>query len=83
MLGPGVDAVVDTGSWSEPPVFGELRRRGVGDEEMRKVFNLGIGMVLAVPGDAVATALDQLDGHGHRPAVIGEVVAGSGAVVLR
>ena len=83
MLGPAVDAAVDSGSWAEPAVFGELRRRGVGDEEMRKVFNLGIGMVVAVPADVTAQALDVLDGHGHRPAVIGEVVPGSGTVAVR
>ncbi|MGH2571622.1 MAG: phosphoribosylformylglycinamidine cyclo-ligase [bacterium] len=46
-------AVVRAGSWDEPPIFGLLRREGrVPEEEMRRTFNLGVGLVAVVGGDA-------------------------------
>ena len=82
---PGhLDAVVRQGSWERPPVFGEIQRTGnVADDEMAKVFNLGIGMVVAVPsGRDVFTALDLLRDKGHRALQIGMVTAGEGRVHL-
>ena len=52
----------------------------VGDDEMARVFNLGIGMIVAVPPDDAFRALDVLRSHGHRAAQVGEVVPGDGAV---
>src|SRR5206468_3928714 len=44
VLPPGVEAVVDAGSWPWPPLFRVLMRAGqVSREEMRRVFNLGVG----------------------------------------
>lgn len=80
-LGRKVDAVVDPGSWEWPRIFTELQRIGdVSDDEMRKVFNLGIGMVVVVPPEAVTRAVDLLRSHDQRARVIGEVVPGSGTV---
>jgi phosphoribosylaminoimidazole (AIR) synthetase len=44
--------VVDWDSWARPPVFDWLARH-VEEDELRRVFNLGIGFcaVLAAPGD--------------------------------
>ena len=45
-LPDGTRAVLDRGTWEVPPIFGEIRRLGnVADEEMARVFNLGLGMV--------------------------------------
>jgi phosphoribosylformylglycinamidine cyclo-ligase len=54
MLPPGLRAVVDYGAWPVPSIFGFLQSEGhVADEEMRRTFNLGVGMVLAVrPSEA-------------------------------
>jgi phosphoribosylformylglycinamidine cyclo-ligase len=50
VLPAGFEAVVDAGSWPWPPVFRVLMRAGrVGRDEMRRVFNLGVGMI-AVAG---------------------------------
>ncbi|HKA03612.1 MAG TPA: phosphoribosylformylglycinamidine cyclo-ligase [Acidimicrobiales bacterium] len=77
VLPSGCDAVIRAGSWPVPPIFGEIQRRGgVADDEMRRVFNLGIGMIAVVPVDAVDTALGVL-GRAH---LVGEIVAGSGRV---
>jgi phosphoribosylformylglycinamidine cyclo-ligase len=84
VLSDGVDAVVDTSTWEQPRIFGEIQRLGnVDTDEMRRVFNCGIGMVLVVPGDEAARAVETLAGHGHRAVTIGEVVEGRGRVQLR
>jgi phosphoribosylformylglycinamidine cyclo-ligase len=81
VLTPRLDAVVDPGSWEAPRIFAELQRIGdVDDDEMRKVFNMGIGMVVAVPPEAAHSALDVLRSGGHAATVIGGVAPGSGAV---
>jgi phosphoribosylformylglycinamidine cyclo-ligase len=75
------DAVLDTRSWEPPRIFGEIQRLGeVSDDEMRKVFNLGIGMVIVVAAEEVHRSLDLLRSSGHRAAQIGRVAAGHGQV---
>ncbi|HUY21628.1 MAG TPA: phosphoribosylformylglycinamidine cyclo-ligase [Acidimicrobiales bacterium] len=75
------DAVVDRRAWEEPRVFAEIRRLGDVDEgEMARVFNLGIGMVLALPEASVAAALGALAGAGRPAVVIGRVTDGAGRV---
>ena len=83
ILPPTCDAVVERGSWEVPEIFAEIQRLGeVSDEEMARVFNLGIGMVAVIPADDVFRAHDVLRSHGIESADIGEVVAGEGAVRL-
>ncbi|WP_419929876.1 phosphoribosylformylglycinamidine cyclo-ligase [Candidatus Poriferisocius sp.] len=78
-----VDAVMDRSSWEQPPVFAELQRIGeVADEEMAKVFNLGLGMILAVRDKDATKAIDLLRTGGHRATVVGEVEKGDGQVRL-
>ena len=83
VLPPDLDALVDVGCWERPPIFGEIQRLGaVSDDEMAKVFNLGIGMVVAVTPDQEFDALDRLRTRGHRAVSIGAVTAGTGRVRL-
>ena len=78
VLPDGCDAVVDRRSWQPPQIFAEIRRLGaVDDEEMLQVFNLGLGMVLAVAEAAVDGVLAALVASGQRPAVVGRVTSGS------
>jgi phosphoribosylformylglycinamidine cyclo-ligase len=49
VLPDGVEARIDWNSWERPPVFAWLAERGVEEEEMRRVFNVGIGMCAVVP----------------------------------
>jgi phosphoribosylformylglycinamidine cyclo-ligase len=71
------DAVIHRGTWPVPAVFGEIQRRGeVADDEMLRVFNLGIGMVAVVPAATAETAADVLG----EAVVVGEIVTGSGQV---
>ncbi len=55
MLPEGVQARLDRARWPRPAIFDWLQAQGrVDDDEMHRVFNCGLGMVLAVaPADAV------------------------------
>ena len=83
VLPPGLDAVVHRRAWETPRIFGEIQRLGsVAGDEMARVFNLGIGMVVAVPRRDAFAAIDLLRAAGHQAVEIGEVAAGSGQVAL-
>src|SRR5205807_4487783 len=76
-----VDAVVHRSKWEVPRIFTEIQRAGeVSPEEMARVFNLGIGMIVAVPQRDRERAFDVLRGAGHRAVDLGGVVPGHGAV---
>ena len=49
VLPDGVHARIDWDAWERPPVFEWIARRGVEEDEARRVFNLGIGMCAVVP----------------------------------
>jgi phosphoribosylformylglycinamidine cyclo-ligase len=83
VLPENVDARVDPTTWEQPRIFAEVQEAGaIDDAEMASVFNLGIGMVVAVPAEAVTESLDVLAHHGHRAVVIGDLTDGSGQVHL-
>jgi phosphoribosylformylglycinamidine cyclo-ligase len=84
VLKAGLDAEVRRGAWETPAIFEEIKRLGrVDDDEMARVFNLGLGMIVAVEPRSTFRALDVLRQNGHRAEVVGEVVEGSGQVVFR
>lgn len=82
VLPAGAGAAVRRGAWREPRIFSEIGRLGVAQEEMEKVFNMGVGMIAVVPGAAVETTLETLGSFGHEPSVIGEVVEGDGVAIV-
>jgi phosphoribosylformylglycinamidine cyclo-ligase len=49
VLPGGLEARIDWESWDRPPVFAWLAERGVEEDELRRVFNLGIGMCAVLP----------------------------------
>ena len=55
VLPAGVEARIDWDSWERPPVFAWLTDRGVEEDELRRVFNVGIGMCAVVPEAPVGT----------------------------
>ncbi|HEX9347962.1 MAG TPA: phosphoribosylformylglycinamidine cyclo-ligase [Gemmatimonadales bacterium] len=82
VLPPGVEALVDAGSWPWPPLFRVLMRAGqVGRDEMRRVFNLGVGMIAVVARQDVETAVRAAERVQVQAWLIGEVRAGSKPVV--
>ncbi len=68
----GCVAVVDRSTWEPPRIFAEVQQAGgISDEEMARVFNLGIGMVAVVPAEEASVALELVPGA----RIIGQVVA--------
>jgi phosphoribosylformylglycinamidine cyclo-ligase len=81
VLPDDAEAVIDRRTWEVPRIFTEIQRLGdVSDDEMRRVFNLGIGMVVVVPPEEAHRTLDVLRTEGHRAAQIGVVEPGHGRV---
>jgi len=78
-LHPEVDAVVDIDSWPRPPLFAFLQRHGnVDEDEMRRVFNLGIGYTLVVRPTFAAAVKEKLEKLGETVYIIGKIVKGKG-----
>ena len=77
-----LDAKIKLGSWPVLPIFRYLHEHGnVDAEEMLRVFNMGIGMVLIVAPEQVETVARHFGAIGQRYFFIGNVVRGSGKVV--
>ena len=82
VLPPGTRAVIDAGAWKLPPVFAWLARTGnVEAEEMLRVFNCGLGMVLVVSDPAAARAV--LEAAGETVFEIGRIEAHDGEPDVR
>ncbi len=82
ILSDTLDAVIDLASFETPEIFFEIQRRGaVAADEMVRVFNCGLGMVVALD-PSVAQAALTLARAGVGASIVGEVRAGTGAVVL-
>lgn len=65
---------IDYAAWELPPVFDWLKRAGnVTDEEMRRTFNCGVGMVMAVEATQAPSLMEELFNAGEAPFVIGEL----------
>jgi phosphoribosylformylglycinamidine cyclo-ligase len=78
-----LDAVVDTGTWTIPSEFRVREAAGhVARDEMFRAFNMGVGMVIIVEADHVATVTAQAAAQGIGAWVMGEITAGSGVVQL-
>ena len=74
-------AVVDPDSWEWPPLFKTLQQAGqISTQEMRDVFNLGVGLVAVLPPDAVAAAQTAARQDGVTTWVMGEIQRGSRTV---
>jgi phosphoribosylformylglycinamidine cyclo-ligase len=72
------DGLVNTSSWTVPPIFRLIQRGGdISRDEMYQVFNMGIGMVLVVSESHASEVLSQTKGK-----LIGQITAGSGKVRL-
>jgi phosphoribosylformylglycinamidine cyclo-ligase len=84
ILGPGLGMALDPSSWTTPPIFELISRAGVPPEEMRRTFNLGIGMIAVLDPAHVAEARAIAEAEGETVFEIGEVVevGGSSAAVI-
>jgi phosphoribosylformylglycinamidine cyclo-ligase len=74
---------IKKGSWPVPPIFQVMQRLGrIEDEEMYRVFNMGVGMALIVPPFNADVVLKLLKRAGETAWVIGDVKGGKKGVVL-
>jgi phosphoribosylformylglycinamidine cyclo-ligase len=83
VLPPHADAVLDRATWSPQPIFRLLAGHGsVADEEMERVFNMGVGMVAVVGEHDAGAAVSLLASHGVTAWLLGEITTGAGSVRL-
>ena len=62
-------------SWERPPLFALIQRTaGVPEEDMRRTFNLGIGLVLVVPAAQADAVVSYLKRRKESPVAVGDVV---------
>jgi phosphoribosylformylglycinamidine cyclo-ligase len=77
ILPRGTGAVVDLASWTVPPLFEHLQRLGdVEQDEMLRTFNMGIGLIVAIPAEQVKKAKAILNRANERHHMIGRIVRG-------
>jgi phosphoribosylformylglycinamidine cyclo-ligase len=81
VLPSGCEAVIDPDAWAAPPLFAALQEAGrVSTDEMREVFNLGLGLIAVLPAAAVPAAQSAAAADGVTTWVVGEVRRGARAV---
>ena len=77
ILPKGMGAVVDLASWQVPPLFEHLQALGnVDQDEMLRTFNMGIGLIAAIPAEKIKKAKAILNRANERHVIIGRVVRG-------
>ena len=77
MLPVGMKAVVHKGTWPVHPVFKLMQEKGnVAEKDMYNTFNMGIGMVLAVPAEIAPFVVAEANNQGEKAYIIGEIVKG-------
>ena len=83
MMKPGLTAQIDVTSFPVAPIFDLIAREGkIPERDMYNTFNMGLGMVIAIPKEEVGVAkeaLTRVGGHAH---IIGSVVKGDAGVEL-
>ena len=78
------NAAMKKSSWPVPKIFTFLQKTGpVEEEEMFRVFNMGIGFVLIVAEDFANSIAKKLTRFGERVYKIGRITTGTGKVVLK
>ena len=81
VLPQNLDAVIEANSWERPVIFDWLQATGnVAESEMRRVFNMGIGMALVVSEFYAPSIASQISDLGIACVPVGRIVAGSGKV---
>lgn len=70
----GYKLSIDWNSWERPPVFRVIQDTGnVPEEDMRRTFNLGIGLIIVVDKKEEDYILQELESEGEKPVSLGEV----------
>ena len=83
LLRKGQGVTVNEGSWEILPVFRVLEKwGGIPHREMFNIFNMGIGMVIALDAGEAPRAIEILEAAGEKASVIGQVISGEGVTIL-
>lgn len=83
MIPAGLKAVVRKGTWPVLPIFGLLQELGeVAERDMYNTFNMGIGMVMAVPATEADAVIACLEANGEKAYRIGEIATGEGGIEI-
>ena len=83
MMKEGLTARIRTASYPVPAIFELIQKSGdIPVRDMYNTFNMGIGLVIAIPKDQVGHALDVLARAGEQSYVIGDVIKGDAGVEL-
>jgi phosphoribosylformylglycinamidine cyclo-ligase len=83
VLGNGLGARVRLDSWEVPPLFRILQRGGgVSLDEMFRVFNMGVGMIVITPPQEAEPTLRELTAAGEKAWILGEVLEGKGVELM-
>jgi phosphoribosylformylglycinamidine cyclo-ligase len=79
VLPDGLAAHIDLAAWTAPAVFGWLQRAGnLGDEEMLRTFNCGVGLILVAAASEADAVRAALKAAGEQPLLVGEIEPGRG-----
>jgi phosphoribosylformylglycinamidine cyclo-ligase len=83
-LNEKVDMFIDRKSWTVPAVFKFLQKHGnVDEDEMLRVFNMGVGYVMVVKPAFVESVVKQLTKAGETAWILGDIRPGSGEVHIK
>lgn len=83
MIPDGLCAKVDVSAIDTLPIFKFIKEAGnITDEAMYSTFNMGIGLVSALPADQADGFVQALKDKGEKPVVLGEVVKGDEKIIL-
>ena len=83
MLPDGLTAQIYIEDLPSLPIFGLIQQaESISDRDMYNTFNMGLGMVLAVPAEQEAEALRLLSAAGENARTVGEVTRGYASVEL-
>ena len=83
MMTEGLTAQIHLDSFPRLPIFDLIQKTGnIPERDMYNTYNMGIGMILALPAAQAGQALEILSAAGETAYQIGQVVAGEDGVVL-
>lgn len=83
MMTDGLTARIDLKTFPKLPIFDLIQRKGnIPERDMYNTFNMGLGMILAIPAVQVERALSTLTDAGENAYQVGSVVSGSDGVEL-
>ena len=84
MMTDGLTAEIKLDSFPRLPIFSLIQKTGnIPERDMYNTFNMGIGMILAIPAEQAEKALETLKAAGETAYQIGQVIEGEDGVVLK